>query len=68
MNKELLEKRILELQENRKSHTDNIKHSEANINAIVGAIQDCEHWLSVIDESEKQLSYAPQENQCPVCQ
>lgn len=42
MDKEALEKRLAEL---RKS----LEQVQANGNALIGAIQECEHWLKVID-------------------
>ena len=46
MNRELLEKRLVELVEQRDQMI-------ANINLVLGAIQDCEYWLSQIDEPQQ---------------
>jgi len=46
MTKELIQARLAELRANSEQF-------KANIHATQGAIQDCEHWLAVIEESEK---------------
>ncbi len=45
MTVEQIEKRIAELRKN-------LEAVQANGNALIGAIQDCEYWLSIIAESE----------------
>lgn len=45
MNKEAIEKRLAELKEQ-------LKSVEANGNALVGAIQDCEYWLAQLNKEE----------------
>lgn len=47
MNKELLIKRISDLNEDVKKHQNAIY-------AIIGAIQDCEHWLKQLEEPKKE--------------
>lgn len=49
MNKEMLEKRINELQSQKDM-------SIANANACAGGIEDCKYWLHVLDEEEKKLN------------
>jgi hypothetical protein len=46
MNKELIEKRLLELQKQ-------LEQIQANGNATVGAIQECKYWLSQMDTKEE---------------
>ena len=45
MDKEAVEKRLAEL---RKA----LEQTQANGNAIVGAIQECEYWLSLLDKEK----------------
>jgi len=47
MSKEQLEKRIAELQAS-------LKQVEANGNALIGAISECEYWLKVLGAQEKE--------------
>ncbi len=46
MDKETLEKRIAELKQM-------LNQVEANGNALVGAIQECEYWLAAIAKSKQ---------------
>jgi len=48
MNKEALEKRIAELQKE-------LDQMQANGNAIIGAIQDCKYWLSILEKNEQPI-------------
>jgi hypothetical protein len=45
MNREALEARIAELQKA-------VDQLHANGNALMGAIQECNHWLAQVDEPE----------------
>jgi hypothetical protein len=45
MNKEFIEKRVAQLQEQ-------LKQVEANGNALIGAIAECQYWLSKLQEEE----------------
>jgi hypothetical protein len=45
MNKEVIGKRLATLKEQ-------LKQIEANGNALVGAIQDCEYWLAELEKAE----------------
>jgi multidrug resistance efflux pump len=45
MDKEKLEKRLAELQAS-------LKQVEANGNALLGAIQECQYWLAQIEQAE----------------
>lgn len=45
MDKNVIEKRLAEL---RKA----LEQTQASGNAIIGAIQDCEYWLSVLDKEK----------------
>jgi septal ring factor EnvC (AmiA/AmiB activator) len=47
MNKAQLEKRIAELQKS-------LEQVQANGNALVGAIQDCNYWLKQLEQTEAQ--------------
>ena len=49
MNKASVEARKEDLQRQREQLV-------ANINAVVGALQDCDYWLSVIEEEERQAA------------
>ncbi len=46
MNRESIEKRLAELRQE-------LDRIQANGNALIGAIQDCEYWLSQMDKSEQ---------------
>jgi vacuolar-type H+-ATPase subunit E/Vma4 len=46
MGKEEVEKRMVELQ-------NALKRVEAQGNALVGAIQECEYWLKKLEEPEQ---------------
>jgi len=48
MDKEKLEKRLAELQAS-------LKQVEANGNALLGAIQECQYWLAQIEQTENEL-------------
>ncbi len=50
--KEALRQRIAELDKMR-------EQAIANVNAISGAIQECEHWMAVIEEREKAQKEKP---------
>lgn len=45
MSKEAIEKRLAELQKE-------LDQVQANGNALIGAIQDCQYWLSEIEKKE----------------
>lgn len=45
LTKETIEKRIATLRKN-------LEQVTAQGNGIVGAIQDCEHWLAILDQPE----------------
>ena len=45
MTEELIQKRLAELKQQQ-------KFMEGNLNAIGGAIQDCEYWLATLKEQE----------------
>jgi len=45
MSKEKLEKRLAELQ-------TSLKQVEANGNALLGAISECQYWLAQIEQDE----------------
>lgn len=47
MTKEQIEKRIAELQKQ-------IEQVNANGNALMGAIQDCQYWLAQLDKPEEE--------------
>lgn len=51
MTKEQIEKRIADLQKQ-------LGHAQANGNALVGAIQDCEYWLAQLAQAETQNTNA----------
>jgi hypothetical protein len=44
--KELLEQRLEQFQSDRAQIVANISQAQANVNAMDGAIQDCQYWLS----------------------
>ena len=46
MDKYAIEKRLTELK-------TLLAQTEANGNAIIGAIRECERWLTVLEEAEK---------------
>ena len=48
MDKETIGKRLAALKEQ-------LKQIEANGNALVGAIQDCEYWLAEIEKAESTM-------------
>lgn len=50
--KEVLEKRLAMLRNQRQETLQDIENKSANVNAYNGAIQDCEHWLSVLAKDE----------------
>jgi RNA polymerase-binding transcription factor DksA len=52
MTKEQIEKRKQELEMAKDQLIANIKQNTANLQATIGAIQDCEYWLS-LEESEE---------------
>jgi len=54
MDKELINQRLLELEKLK-------LEAYANLNAVVGAIQDCQYWLNVLEKSPQgeQLSSDP---------
>ena len=45
-----------ELEERIKTLTQAKAEAIANANALTGAIQECQHWLQVITEQEKQIA------------
>lgn len=45
LNKEEIQKRRAELEQNR-------VQALANANAFAGAVQDCDHWLSILEQEE----------------
>ena len=52
MDKEAVGKRLTMLKEQ-------LKQVEANGNALVGAIQDCEYWLAEIEKAETESMMLP---------
>jgi len=52
MTKELVEARLEELKKQRQQLMD-------NANAFTGAIQDCEHWLTLLTQSSNATSPVP---------
>ena len=52
MNKDLLQKRIEEINSDIQSALDSINQLQANLNAMHGAKQDCLYWIEKISESE----------------
>ena len=48
MDKEKLEAHLVELQQN-------LKQTEANGNALLGAIEECKYWLSQVEQEEKEM-------------
>jgi len=48
MNKEAIEKRMAELQAS-------LKQVEANGNALLGAISECQYWLAQIEQAENEV-------------
>jgi len=52
MDKEAIEKRLSELRRE-------LERVQANGNALLGAIQDCEYWLAKL--KEKEIESAPNE-------
>jgi hypothetical protein len=55
MNKEKLEKRLVELEAQ-------LRQIENNGNAVIGAIQECQYWLAQIEQSKN----APKKTEKPV--
>jgi len=51
MNKDLLQKRIQEIDSDIKSASDSINQLQANINAMYGAKQDCIYWIEQLESS-----------------
>lgn len=49
MNKEAIEKRISELRKT-------LEQLQANGNAVIGAIQECEYWLRILAEGAKKVT------------
>lgn len=52
MNKQEIEKRLEELAANAQNRKQIIVQAQADLNAIDGALQDCQFWLSKISEAE----------------
>lgn len=52
MNKESLLERLKLLEDNETQLKQQIQNAQANLIAIDGAKQDCNHWLQVIEEKE----------------
>ena len=52
MNIELLEERKQQLNNQLEQQQNIIDQAIANINAINGALQECDHWIEQIEESE----------------
>ena len=52
MDKQTIGKRLANLKEQ-------LKQVEANGNALVGAIQDCEYWLAELDKVEAESTMLP---------
>ena len=52
MNREAIGKRLAALKEQ-------LKQVEANGNALVGAIQDCEYWLAELEKAEAESTMQP---------
>jgi hypothetical protein len=47
--REEIEKRLEQLKIEQAQVQNNLTQLQANLNAYLGAIQDCEHWLKVLD-------------------
>jgi len=52
LNIELLEERKQQLNNQLEQQQNIIDQAIANINAINGALQECDHWIEQIEESE----------------
>ena len=52
MNIELLEERKQQLNNQLEQQQNIIDQSLANINAISGALQECDYWIGKIEENE----------------
>ncbi len=52
--REVIERRLEQLRKEQGLVQANILELQANLNAYAGAIQDCEHWLSVIEDEAVQ--------------
>jgi len=50
MDKEAIKARLVELRKDLEQEQARFNQAQANGNAIVGAIQECEHWLSIIKD------------------
>ena len=51
MNKEAIEKRLVELQAA-------LDQTQANGNAIIGAMQECRHWLAELETAGETTEYS----------
>ena len=51
MNKDLLQKRIKEIDSDIQSALDSINQLQANLNAMHGAKQDCLYWLEQLENN-----------------
>ena len=54
MTRELIEARLEDLKKGCVSAKTQIEQLTVNLHATEGAIQDCEYWLVVISEEEKE--------------
>lgn len=54
MTKEAIKKRLAELQKE-------LEQINANGNAVMGAIQDCQYWLAQLDVEEMKAAEVPEE-------
>lgn len=55
LTREDIEKRMEKLRAEQAQVQANVVQLQANLNAYAGAIQDCEHWLEVLDAEDDQV-------------
>ena len=56
LNREMLENRKAELQTLVQQNQALIAQHTANLNACMGAIQDCDHWLALLDAADEKAA------------
>jgi hypothetical protein len=58
--REMIEQRKADLEKNRDAIQMQIAELEANLNANIGAIADCEYWLGMADKQPEEKPGAAQ--------